>query len=551
MKKILLLMAAAVLGLSSSDACTSIIVGKKASADGSVMTTYNCDSYGTFHPLYHYAAGKHKKGTMRDVIDRDSRVYHGQIAEAEETYNVIGDINEWQVSIGETTFGGRHEMIDTTGILDYGSLMAIALQRSKTAREAIQVMTSLADQYGYCSSGESFSICDPNEAWIMEMVGCGPDSKKVAWVALRVPDEAICVHANQSRIGKFNMKDKQNVLYSKNVVSYARSQGWFKGKDEDFSFNDAYNEPDFGGRRYCDARVWTIYRKFADGFDRYLPYVEGKEPLDKVERMPLWIIPNRKLSVQDVQMCLRDHYEGTALAMDNDMGQGLYESPFRPSPLKFTVDGKDYFNERPVATMQTAFTWISQLRSWLPREVGGVLWWANDDGDVAVYTPIYCGNTVQPRCYNTPGADAVTFSMDNAYWVENWVGNMVYPRYSLLYPSLKAVRDSLETSYFANQTAIENHAMALLKADRGAALKFLNNYSNEVAEQMLARWKELATYLIVKFNDGIVREEENGRYKMSKTGFHPVTTRPGYPAKIAKKLVESTGDKFAIPAEKK
>jgi len=551
MKKILLLMAAAVLGLSSSDACTSIIVGKKASADGSVMTTYNCDSYGTFHPLYHYAAGKHKKGTMRDVIDRDSRVYHGQIAEAEETYNVIGDINEWQVSIGETTFGGRHEMIDTTGILDYGSLMAIALQRSKTAREAIQVMTSLADQYGYCSSGESFSICDPNEAWIMEMVGCGPGSKKVAWVALRVPDEAICVHANQSRIGKFNMKDKQNVLYSKNVVSYARSQGWFKGKDEDFSFNDAYNEPDFGGRRYCDARVWTIYRKFADGFDRYLPYVEGKEPLDKVERMPLWIIPNRKLSVQDVQMCLRDHYEGTALAMDNDMGQGLYESPFRPSPLKFTVDGKDYFNERPVATMQTAFTWISQLRSWLPREVGGVLWWANDDGDVAVYTPIYCGNTVQPRCYNTPGADAVTFSMDNAYWVENWVGNMVYPRYSLLYPSLKAVRDSLETSYFANQTAIENHAMALLKADRGAALKFLNNYSNEVAEQMLVRWKELATYLIVKFNDGIVREEENGRYKMSKTGFHPVTTRPGYPAKIAKKLVESTGDKFAIPAEKK
>ena len=550
MKKLLLVMAVALMGASPSDACTSIIVGKKASADGSVMTTYNCDSYGTFHPLYHYAAGKHAKGKMRDVIDRDSRVYHGQIAEAEETYNVIGDINEWQVSISETTFGGRHEMVDTTGILDYGSLMAIALQRSKTAREAIGVMTSLADQYGYCSSGESFSICDPNEAWIMEMVGCGPGSKKVAWVAMRVPDDAICVHANQSRISKFNMKDKQNVLYSKNVVNYARSQGWYSGKDEDFSFNDAYDEPDFGGRRYCDARVWTIYRKFAEGFDRYLPYVEGKEPLDKVERMPLWIVPNRKLSVQDVQMCLRDHYEGTALAMDNDMGQGLYESPFRPSPLKFTVDGKDYFNERPVATMQTAFTWISQLRSWLPREVGGVLWWANDDGDVAVYTPIYCCNTVQPRCYNTPGADAVTFSMDNAYWVENWVGNMVYPRYSLLYPSLKAVRDSLESSYFANQPAVENHALALLQNDRAMAVRFLNDYSNGVAEQMLVRWKELATYLIVKFNDGIVREEENGHYKMSKTGFHPVTTRPGYPAKIAKKLVESTGDKFAIPVEK-
>ncbi len=545
------IMAAILMGVSLSDACTSIIVGKKASADGSVMTTYNCDSYGTFHPLYHYAAGKHMAGKMRDVYDRDTRVYHGQIAEAPETYNVIGDINEWQVTISETTFGGRHEMIDTTGILDYGSLMAIALQRSKTAREAITVMTTLADQYGYCSSGESFSVCDPNEAWILEMVGCGPGSKRVAWVALRIPDEAICVHANQSRISRFNMKDKQNVLYSKNVVSYARSQGWFTGKDSDFSFNDAYDEPDFGGRRYCDARVWTIYRKFADGFDRYLPYVEGKLPLDQVERMPLWIIPNRKLSVQDVQMCLRDHYEGTALAMDNDPGQGIYESPFRPSPLKFTVDGKDYFNERPVATMQTAFTWISQMRSWMPREVGGVLWWANDDGDVAAYTPIYCNNTIQPRCYNTPNADAVTFSMDNAYWVCNWVGNMVYPRYSLLYPELKQVRDSLENSYFEKQPLVEAHAMDLLKNDRRAALKYLNDYSNGTAEQMLTRWKQLATHLIVKYNDGIVRQEENGRFKMSSTGFRPVTTRPGYSQKVAKKLVELTGNRFAIPEEKK
>lgn len=545
------IMAAILMGVSLSDACTSIIVGKKASADGSVMTTYNCDSYGTFHTLYHYAAGKHMAGKMRDVYDRDTRVYHGQIAEAPETYNVIGDINEWQVTISETTFGGRHEMIDTTGILDYGSLMAIALQRSKTAREAITVMTTLADQYGYCSSGESFSVCDPNEAWILEMVGCGPGSKRVAWVALRIPDEAICVHANQSRISRFNMKDKQNVLYSKNVVSYARSQGWFTGKDSDFSFNDAYDEPDFGGRRYCDARVWTIYRKFADGFDRYLPYVEGKLPLDQVERMPLWIIPNRKLSVQDVQMCLRDHYEGTALAMDNDPGQGIYESPFRPSPLKFTVDGKDYFNERPVATMQTAFTWISQMRSWMPREVGGVLWWANDDGDVAAYTPIYCNNTIQPRCYNTPNADAVTFSMDNAYWVCNWVGNMVYPRYSLLYPELKQVRDSLENSYFEKQPLVEAHAMDLLKNDRRTALKYLNDYSNGTAEQMLTRWKQLATHLIVKYNDGIVRQEENGRFKMSSTGFRPVTTRPGYSQKVAKKLVELTGDRFAIPEEKK
>ena len=549
MKRIFLLAAIAVSTWVGIDACTSIIVGKNASADGSVICTYNCDSFGTFHSLYTWPAGKHAKGEMRQIFDRDTRVYHGEIPEAAETYGVIGDINEYQVTISETTFGGRTEMIDTTGILDYGSLMAIALQRSKTAREAIGVMTSLTEKYGFNSSGETFSICDPNEAWIMEMMGCGPGSKSVVWVALRVPDDALCCHANQSRIRRFDMRDKKNVLYSKNVVSFARSKGWYNGKDEDFSFCDTYAAPDFGGRRWCDARVWTIYNRYADGFDRYLPYAMGVEPLDKVEVMPLWIIPKSKLAVKDVISCLRDHYEGTPMAMDNDLGQGLYESPFRPTPLEYEVDGKKCFNERPVATMQTAFTWVSQMRSWLPREVGGVLWWANDDGDMVAYTPIYCGNTTAPVCYNTPEADAITFSERNAYWVCNWVSNMVYPRYSLLYPELAAVRDSLENDYFKIQPVIEAEALERLKTDREGALKLLNNYSNSQAEKMLELWRELAIKIIVKYNDGIAKTEENGKFKTSENGFRPKFTRPGYPEKIARKLIQETGDHLVVPAE--
>ena len=520
-------------------ACTSIIVGPKASTDGSVMCTYNCDSFGTFHPLYHYSAATHRPGEMRKVIDRDTRVYHGDIPEAPVTYNVMGDVNEYQVNISETTFGGRKEMIDTTGILDYGSLMCIALQRSKTAREAIDVMTSLAAKYGFCSSGETFSVCDPGEAWIMEMMGCGPGSKNVVWVAIRIPDNAVCAHANQSRITTFDRNDKNNVLYSANVVSYARSMGWYDGKDEDFSFCDTYDEPDFGGRRACDARVWAVFNKFKDGCERYLPYVKGMEPLDKVERMPLWIVPDSKVSLQDVLACLRDHYEGTDLAMDNDPGMGLYDSPFRPTPLRYKIGDKEYFNERPIATMQTAFTWVSQLRGWMPREVGALLWWANDDGDVAAYTPINGSSTRIPYAYNTPGADAFTFNPDNAYWLENMVGNMVYPRYSMLYPSLKTVRDSLENSFFHNQPLIEAQAMELLKTNRQAAIDMLNDYSIAQVDNMMVAWKKLAAYLIVKFNDGIIKEEENGQFLRSKGDFRPVVTRPGYTEKAKQQIANS------------
>ena len=541
--KSLILSAAMLLASSGAFACSNLIVGKKASVDGSVLVSYNADDYGMFGHLCHYPAGTHPKGTMRQIYDWDSGVYHGEIEEAPVTYNVIGNINEFQLSIGETTYGGREEMVDSTGILDYGSLIYVTLQRAKTAREAISVMTSLVEKYGYNSEGETFSICDPNEAWIMEMQGTGAGSKGVVWVAMRIPDDAICAHANQSRIGKFNMKDKKNVLYSKNVISYARKMGWFNGKDSEFSWKNTYAFPDFSGRRFCDARVWSFFNHYADDFDRYLPWALGKDK--DAEDMPLWIVPNRKLSVADVENGMRDHYEGTALALDTtSIGGGIYEMPYRPTPLTFTVDGKQYFNERPISTQQTAFTFVSQLRSWLPREIGGVLWFGNDDANMVAYTPVYCGNTVQPACYNTKGADAVTFSSDNAFWLCNMVSNMVYPRYSQLFPELKAVRDSLETSYFANQTSIEKQAADLYQTDKAAALKLLNNYSNTKADEMLVSWKRLATRIIVKYNDMAVKKEKDGKLLQS-------VTRPGYPASFGRKLVKETGDWYAVPVEKK
>lgn len=525
-----------------SSACTNLIVGKKASVDGSVLVSYNADDYGMFGHLCHYPAGTHKKGEMRKIFDWDTGEYHGEIPEAPVTYNVIGNINEFQLSIGETTYGGREEMVDTTGILDYGSLIYVTLQRAKTAREAISVMTSLVEKYGYCSEGETFSICDPNEAWIMEMMGTGPGSKGVVWVAMRIPDNAICAHANQSRIGKFDMKDKKNVLYSKNVISYARKMGWFTGKDVDFSWKNTYARPDFSGRRFCDARVWSFFNHYQKGFDRYLPWALGKDP--NAEDMPLWIIPDRKLSVHDVEMGMRDHYEGTALALDTtNVGGGIYQMPYRPTPLQFKVDGKTYFNERPISTQQTAFSFVSQLRSWMPREIGGVIWFGNDDANMVAYTPVYCGNTVQPECYNTPYADAVTFSDKNAFWVCNWVSNMVYPRYSQIFPELQTLRDSLEASYFAQQADFEKKAMNLYATDKQAALRMLNDYSVEKAQQMLAEWKNLAIRIIVKYNDMGVKQEKNGKIIQK-------TMRPGYPESFARKLVKETGDWYAVPENK-
>ena len=546
------LMAVAMLGsVSEAEACSNFIVGKKASVDGSVMCSYSADDYGMFQYLCHYPAAKHAKGEMRKIFDWDSNKYHGEIPEAAETYNVIGNINEWQVTIGETTYGGREEMVDSTGIMDYGSLIYVALQRSKTAREAIKVMTTLANTYGYNSGGETFTICDPNEAWIMEMMGKGSGSKGAVWVALRIPDDAICAHANQSRIGKFNMKDKKNVMYAKDVVSFARSKGWFKGKDADFSWKMAYAKPDFSGRRFCDARAWAMLNHFYD-MSPYLDWALGKNP--DAQDMPLWVVPNKKVSVKDVENVMRDHYEGTPLSVadGSDIGGGIWEMPYRPTPLMYKVDGKQYFNERPVSTQQSGFVFVSQMRSWLPREIGGVFWFANDDANMAAFTPVYCSMTERPECYNTPGVDAVHFSKKNAYWVCNMTSNMVYPRYSLMFPTLKEVRDSLDNSYFAAQAGVEKKAQELYAQNPQAAVKYLNDYSVEKAQQMLARWNQLFEFMVVKYNDMIIKPtDKNGTFKKTPYGLGATPVRPGYPEKFAKQLVKQSGDKFLVPEEKK
>ena len=546
------LMAVAMLGsVSEAEACSNFIVGKKASVDGSVMCSYSADDYGMFQYLCHYPAAKHAKGEMRKIFDWDSNKYYGEIPEAAETYNVIGNINEWQVTIGETTYGGREEMVDSTGIMDYGSLIYVALQRSKTAREAIKVMTTLANTYGYNSGGETFTICDPNEAWIMEMMGKGAGSKGAVWVALRIPDDAICAHANQSRIGKFNMKDKKNVMYAKDVVSFARSKGWFRGKDADFSWKMAYAKPDFSGRRFCDARAWAMLNHFYD-MSPYLDWALGKNP--DAQDMPLWVVPNKKVSVKDVEAVMRDHYEGTPLSVadGSDIGGGIWEMPYRPTPLMYKVDGKQYFNERPVSTQQSGFVFVSQMRSWLPREIGGVFWFANDDANMAAFTPVYCSMTERPECYNTPGADALHFSKKNAYWVCNMTSNMVYPRYSLMFPTLKEVRDSLDNSYFAAQAGVEKKAQELYTQNPQAAVKYLNDYSVEKAQQMLARWNQLFEFMVVKYNDMIIKPtDKNGTFKKTPYGLGATPVRPAYPEKFAKQLVKQSGDKFLVPEEKK
>jgi dipeptidase len=554
-------------------ACTNFIVGKKASADGSVFVTYNADSYGAFMPLYHYPAATHQPGEMRKVYEWDTNKYLGEIAEAPQTYNVIGNANEWQVTIGETTFGGREEMADSTGVIDYGSLIYIALQRSKTAREALRVMTSLVEQYGYCSEGETFSVADKDEAWMLEMMGCGPDRTKskerTVWVAIRIPDDAIAAHANQSRITKFldgrytrvkmtdlfgkkyaltAMKPITNLMVcSDNVVSYARTMGWFEGKDADFSYNGAYAAPDFSGRRYCEARVWSFFNRFADDFSAYVPYAAGKDA--DAKEMPLWIIPNKKVSLQDLRDAMRDHYEGTPFALDSDIGGGIYQMPYRPSPLSYKIDGQEYFNERPISTQQTAWSFISQMRSFMPREVGGCFWFGNDDGNMVAYTPMYASITRRPKCFSGEGADDVTFSMDNAFWVCNWVSNMVYPRYSQMFPSLQEVRDSLDASYSQLQPEIEAKALALPTAEE--RINYLTSYSCQKGDEMIERWRQLAFFLIVKYNDMVVRPtDKEGRFERNKFGGGARVVRPGFPEAYAKDLIKQTGDKFVVPTKK-
>ena len=526
-----------------AEACTNLIVGKNASADGSTIISYSADSYGLFGELYHFPAGLHKKGELLDIYEWDTGKYLGQIAQAKETYNVIGNMNEHQLTIGETTFGGRPELVDTTGVIDYGSLIYIALQRSRNARQAIKVMTDLVQEYGYYSSGESFTIADPNEVWIMEMIGKGPGVRGAVWVAVRVPDDCISAHANQSRIHQFDMNDKENCLYSSDVISFAREKGYFSGVNKEFSFADAYAPLDFGARRFCEARVWSYYNLFTDRGQEFLPYIQGTSNTP----MPLFVKPNRKLSVQDVQRAMRDHYEGTPLDLSNDFGAGPYHAPYRLSPLTFKVDGEEYFNERPISTQQSGFVFVAQMRAELPDPVGGVLWFGTDDANMISFVPVYCCTNRVPECFTrVDGADYITFSWNSAFWIYNWVANMVYPRYDLMIGDLREVQQSLEQSFFTAQPGIELVAQELYKKDPQEAVRFLTGYTNQMAQSAFESWKKLGEFLVVKYNDGVTKRVKNGRFERNAIGQPARVIRQGYPEDFLKEYVRQTGERYKV-----
>ncbi len=546
--KVLATAIAAICSVQITLACTNIIVGKKASKDGSVFVSYSADSYGAYGVMQHYNASTHKKGDKRIVRDWETNKYLGEIDEAPITYNVVGNINEFQLTIAETTFGGREELVDTTGIIDYGSLIYITLQRAKTAREAIKIMDELVNRYGYCSEGETFSIADPNEAFIMEMVGKAGKERGAVWVAVRIPDEAVCVHANQSRIHQFLKLPKQQVLYSKDVISFARKMKLYEGKDIDFDFAKTYCPLNFDGARYCEARVWTVYNRFAKGMEKYLDYASGNN-IDAAP-LPLYIYPDRPVSFDDVMSAMGDHYENTPFDMTNDPGAGPYLSPYRPRPLAWKYNEQTYFNERPVGTQQSSFSFISQMRSSLPNPIGGILWFANDDAHTSPYTPVYCCVREVPSCYTLKYGNAVKFSLKSAFWVQNWVSNMVYPRYSQVYPDVKRVIDELHQKHFTAQNNIETTAQDLYKTNPENTIAFLTKYSNRMAEEMMTRWVELGWYLVVKHNDMVEKvDTPDGSFEVASEGADTINAKVknvGYPQKTRKNIVDLTKDKYLV-----
>lgn len=532
MKKILIIMLTISLFalFEKNNACTNLIVTKGASNNGSVMITYSADSYYMYGELYHFNASVYPKGATLEVYEWDSGKFLGLIPQAERTYNVVGNINEHQVVIGETTFGGRSELRDKTGLLDYGSLMYIALQRSKSAREAIKVITDLVAEHGYYSSGESFSIGDKNEAWILELIGKGEGNTGAVWVARKIPDGYVSGHANQARITTFPLDDPENCIYSKDVISLAREKGYFDGKDEDFDFAAAYNPLDFGGIRFCDARVWSMFRRVNKSMDKYLGYIKG----ESLERMPLWIKPDNKISVHDVMQLMRDHYEGTELDMTKGIAAGPYNMPYRCSPLTFTVGEENYFNERPISTYQTGFSFVSQSRSNLPDEIGGVLWFGVDDTYMTVYTPMYCSITEIPYNYQKNIASLKKFNWDSIFWLFNAVSNFVYPRYSLAIDDLVRKQNELEGRYLISQETVENTASSLLKKSKGECVSYLNEYAKTSGLNTYNTWKELFEFLNMKYMDGVVKDEFGN------------PKRVGYPQEFLEQIVQESGSSIKL-----
>ncbi|MBR5353533.1 MAG: C69 family dipeptidase [Bacteroidales bacterium] len=538
-------------------ACTNLIVGKGASADGSVMCSYNCDGFGFSGSLFYSPAGRHAQGEQI-AIHGWGPAHPGQfVAQVDYTYNVVGLMNEKQVTIVETTFDGRLELVNRDGLLDYFSLMRLALQRSATAREAISCMAGLVEEYGYNSSGESITVCDPNEAWLMEIIGKGPDRKGAVWVALRIPDDCICAHANLSRIRQFPLEKKRSFnsissknlrhinrpevecVYAHDVISLARELGYYSGDDDHFSFRDAYCPIDFENVRYADARVWSFFRHHtaATEMDKYLPYINGH--FDQCDHLPLWIKPDRPLTLRDLQADMRDHFEGTPLDMTSDMTAGPWGMPIRPLPMQFKAsDGTPYFRERPIATQQSGFTMTCQMRSWLPDDVGGVTWFNCDDAAMVAYVPLYCCLTQVPDCFRPENNPRNEFSFQSAFWMNNWVANMVYPRYSMMIGDLRQAQRELEDYYHADQDSVLAALQGMTPGDRR---DYLNRKSIAYADRMMSRWEALAKYLIVKYNDQVVRRVgDDGQFQ--RWGYDT----PGYNQQFIDAIGPATGNRYRL-----
>ena len=532
---------------SNSDACTNLIVGKKASADGSVICTYNCDGFGFSGALSYSAPGRHEKGEMIALRGWGPDAETHFIPQAEYTYSVVGLMNEKQVSIVETTWDGRKELRNKAGWLDYFNLMNLALQRSATAREAIVVINNLVQEYGYNSTGESFAVCDKEEAWIMEIVGKGEGRKGAVWVALRLPDDCISAYANSSRIRKFPQVKRINkkrtyqeipgeCMYSSDVISFAREMGYFSGKDADFSFREAYGPLDWGAIRYCEARVWSFYRHHYDTaeMDKYLPFLDGD--LKEHDDLPLWIKPLKPVSYRDIQEDMRDHYEGTALDMTADVSAGPWASPYRNQPVNYYAsDSTKMFRERPIGCQQSGMTMVCRMRNWLPDAVGGILYFNLDDASMVAYVPIYCGVNRIPDPFRRENNNVREFSTESAFWMCNFVANMVYPRYSVMIGDLREAQKELEDYYETAQTEIDVKAADLTA---GECSDFLTAKSIEHTSRMMSRWDRLARLLIVKHNDQIMLPSENGELK---PGRH---TSPAYAPAFVDAVKEATGERY-------
>lgn len=542
----LLFAGAAIFASYNANACTNFLITKGATKDGSTMISYSADSHTLYGELYHWPAKKWPAGSMLEVYEWDTGKFLGKIPQVAETFEVIGNMNEFQVSIGETTFTGREELQDTTGLIDYGSLIYITLQRAKTAREAIKIMTELVATYGYYSTGESFSIADPNEVWIMEMIGKGTVmqmnkktkqmeniNKGANWVARLIPDGYISGHANQARITTFPLAEPNSTMYSADIIKFARAKGYFTSKvDAEFSFVDAFAPLGYGGLRFCEARVWSGFRKVDPAMDKYVDYVLGNKYKNLEDRMPLWVKPVEKLDLNGVKNLMRDYYQGTKLDMTNDIGGGAYNSPVRWRPMTWEVDGVGYCHERAISTQQTGFSFVAQMRSWLPAPIGGIIWFGVDDTYLTVYTPMYCGIRDVPKSFAVGTGNFNTFTWDAAFWVFNWVSNYTYTRFSDMIKDVQKVQSELENKFVENTANVDAKALELYKQDPEKARQYLTEYSVAQGDMVTARWKKLGESLIFNYLDGNPKDA-NGK-----------VTHPKYNDNFYRTIIKENPERF-------